>query len=81
MVLSAIGVTSEGTLIKVDHAGGQFTVGIGGRRPTFVTVADFTDPTYPNGFANHYMGNFGVMGDKSPLVGARAKSYTVAREP
>jgi len=79
VVLSAAGVTSDGTLMKVDRAGGQFTIGIGGRRPTFVTLADFTDPTYVNGFANYYMGNFGVMGDKSPLVGARALTYTVGR--
>ena len=80
-VLSTIGVTSDGTTIKVDHAGGQFTIGIGGMRPTFVTLADFTDPTYPDGFANYYRGNFGVMGDKFPLTGPRAKTYTIARKP
>lgn len=80
-VLSSIGVTSDGTTIKVDHAGGQFTIGIGGMRPTFVTLADFTDPTYPDGFANYYRGNFGVMGEKFPLTGPRAKTYTVARKP
>lgn len=53
-------------------------IGIGGRRPTYITLADFTDQTYPNGFANYYMGNFGVMGDKVPLVGTRVKTYTVA---
>lgn len=79
-VLSTVGVTTDGTVLKVDHAGGQFTIGIAGRRPTFVTVADFTDPTYPDGFANYYIGNFGVMGDKSPLVGPRAKTVTVARK-
>jgi hypothetical protein len=77
VVLSAIGITCDGTLIKVDHAGGQFTIGIGGRRPTFITLADFTDPTYPNGFANYYLGSFGVEGDRSPLVGARVKAYAV----
>ena len=80
-VLSANGLTSDGTTIKVDHAGGQFTIGIGGMRPTFVTIADFTDPAYPNGFANYYMGNFGVMGDKFPLVAPRAKTYTAAGKP
>jgi hypothetical protein len=80
VVLSATGVTSDGTTIKVAHAGGQFTVGIGGMRPTFVTVADFTDPTYPDGFANYYMGNFGEMGNKAPLVGPRAKTVTVAKQ-
>lgn len=80
-VLSTIGVSSDGTTIKVAHAGGQFTIGIGGMRPTFVTLADFTDPTYPDGFANYYMGNFGVMGEKFPLTGPKAKTYTVARKP
>jgi hypothetical protein len=74
-VLSASGVSSDGTLLKVDHAGGQLTVGIGGMRPTFVTLADFTDATYPDGFANYYMGNFGVMGERTPLVGPRVKAY------
>jgi hypothetical protein len=77
-VIAATGVSSDGTLIKVDHAGGQFLIGIAGRRPTFVTLADFTDPTVPNGFANYYIGTYGVMGDKAPLVGDRAKTYTVA---
>jgi hypothetical protein len=78
-ILSAMGVTSDGTLIKVDHAGGQFTIGISGPRPTFVAIADFTDPTYPNGYASYYTGNFGVMGDKFPLIGTRVKTYTVAK--
>lgn len=78
-VLFAAGVTSDGTSIKVDHAGGQFAIGIGGRRPTFVTLADFTDPAFPNGFANYYMGNFGVMGEKFPLVSTGAKTYTLAK--
>ena len=79
-VMSAIGVSSDGTVMQVAHAGGQLTIGIAGRRPTYVTIADFTDPLYPNGFANYYMGNFGVMGDKSPLVGPRAPAATVARK-
>ncbi len=79
-VLSAIGVTCDGTLIRVDHLGGQFQIGIGGRRPTFVTLADFTDMTYPDGFANYYIGNFGEMGNKTPLVGPRAKTYPVAKK-
>jgi len=79
-VLSAIGVTSDGTVMKVSHAGGQLKIGISGMRPTYVTVADFTDPTYPDGFANYYMGNFGVMGDKSPLTGPKAKGVAVARK-
>jgi hypothetical protein len=80
-VLSVAGVVSDGKLINVAHAGGQFTIGISGSRPTSVTLADFQDPSYPDGFANYYMGNFGVMGDRSPLVGPRAKYYTVARKP
>jgi len=76
-VLAAIGVSSDGTAVKVDHAGGQFLIGIAGRRPTFVTLAEFTDPTMPNGFVNYYMGNFGVMGDKTPLIGTRVQAYTV----
>lgn len=77
-VLTTTGLKSTGTLLRVDHVGGQFQIGIGGARPTFVTLADFTDPTYPDGFANYYRGNFGVMGDKSPLVGPKAKAVTVA---
>ena len=78
--LAVTGVSSNGTKITVDHAGGQFLIGIGGMRPTFVTFADFTDPTMPDGFANYYMGNFGVMGEKTPLVGPKARNYTVAHQ-
>jgi len=77
-VRSAIGVSSDGLSITVDHAGGQFAIGIAGARPTFVTFADFTDPTMPNGFANYYRGNYGVMGDKTPLTGQ--KTYAVAKQ-
>jgi hypothetical protein len=79
-VLSTIGLTSDGATIKVSHAGGQFKIGIGGMRPTFVTFADFTDPTYSDGFANYYRGNYGVMGEKFPLTGPYAKTFTVARK-
>jgi hypothetical protein len=79
-VISAIGVTSDGTTIKVSHTGGQFSIGIPGARPTFVTIADFTDPTYPNGFANYYRGNYGVMGERTPLTGSYAKAVTVAKQ-
>src|SRR5690348_2305534 len=58
-ILAAAQVSSNGTVINVAHAGGQLVIGVGGMRPTFVTIADFTDPTYPNGFANYYTGNFG----------------------
>ena len=75
-VMSAIGVSSDGTSISVAHAGGQLMLGIAGRRPTYVDVTDFTNTTYPNGFADYYMGNFGVMGSRGPLT--RAASYVVA---
>lgn len=78
MVMQANGVFSDGQNIKVDHSGGQLVIGRPGFRPTYVTLADFTDPTYRNGFANYYMGNFGIMGDKYGLVGNKAVSYTVA---
>jgi len=78
-VMFATGVSSDGTSIKVDHAAGQFVIGIAGRRPTFVTLADFTDPNFPNGFANYYMGNFGIMGEKFPLVGKKVPTYTVTK--
>jgi hypothetical protein len=77
-VMMASGLSFDGVSLKVDHAAGQFLIGIAGPRPTFVAVADFTDPTMPNGFAQYYMGNFGVMGMKTPLVGNRALTYTVA---
>ena len=77
-VLNAVGVSSDGVMITVAHAGGQFSLGIGGMRPTFVTLADFTDPTMPNGFANYYVGNYGVMGEKTPLTGQ--KTYAVAKQ-
>lgn len=77
-VMSTVGVTSDGTYMRVDHADGQFTIGIAGRRPTYVTIADFTDPAIPDGFSNYYMGNFGLMGDKSPLT--KAKTFVVARK-
>jgi hypothetical protein len=79
-VISANGISTDGNVIKVNHdATSLFTIGVGGRRPTFVTLADFTDVTLPNGFANYYTGIFGVMGDKSPLVGAKAVAYTFAK--
>lgn len=78
-VMAAIGVTSDGVSIKVAHNGGQLVLGLPGFRPTYVTLADFTDPTYPNGFANYYRGNFGIMGEKFPLVGKSAPSYTVTK--
>ena len=56
-MLNAIGVSSNGLAIRVSRNGGQFNIGMAGRRPTFVTLADFTDPTYPDGFANYYMGS------------------------
>lgn len=78
-VLASTGTSSDGVNLRVAHAGGQLKVGIGAARPTFVTLADFTDPTYPNGFANYYLGNYGVMGEKSPLVGNNVKFYRVSK--
>ncbi|HZQ95284.1 MAG TPA: hypothetical protein VFA67_09780 [Candidatus Sulfotelmatobacter sp.] len=79
-VMSVTGVVSNGTAIGVRHAGGQFQIGIPGMRPTFVTLADFTDPAYPDGFINYYRGNYGVMGDRSPLVLPATKFYLVAKK-
>ena len=75
VVMETQGVSSTGTALHVDHAAGRFVIGIPGRRPTFVTIADFTDPNYPDGFANYYAGNYGVMGDKWPLVGSSDTLY------
>lgn len=80
-VMYATGVWTDGTLMKVAHAGGQFVIGIPGMRPTFVTLADFTDPSRPDGFVNYYVGNYGVMGEKFPLVGPKALVYTIGRHP
>jgi len=80
-VLTATGISTDGNVIKVGHnAASQFTIGVGGRRPTFVTIADFTDLAVPNGFVNYYMGSFGVMGDRSPLVGTKAAAYIFAKK-
>lgn len=78
-VMATVGVTSDGVSIKVARNGGQLVLGVPGFRPTYVTLADFTDPVYPNGFANYYRGNFGIMGEKFPLVGKAAASYTVTK--
>jgi hypothetical protein len=80
-VISAAGLTSDGKLLAVAHAGGQVVIGFPGFRPTFVTLADFTDSTMPNGFANYYVGNYGEMGNKTPLVSTRAVSRTIATAP
>lgn len=80
-VLSAIGITADAKFLKTSAVGGQLTLGVGGRRPTFVTIADFTDPMYAGGFANYYIGTQGVVGDKSPLVGPASSSYTFALKP
>lgn len=80
-VLSATGLASDGKLLAVAHAGGQLVIGFPGFRPTFVTLADFTDSTMPNGFANYYVGSFGEMGNKTPLINTRVASRTVATAP
>jgi hypothetical protein len=71
----------DGKVLEVAHAGGQLLIGVPGFRPTFVTLADFTDSTMPNGFANYYVGSFGEMGNTTPLVNRRATSRTVASAP
>jgi len=78
-VMAAIGVSYDGAKLVVAHAAGQFLIGAPGARPTYVTLADFTDPTRPNGFANYYLGNYGVMGEKTPLVGPKVQFYPVAK--
>jgi hypothetical protein len=80
-VLSATGLSSDGKSLTVAHAGGQFVIGIPGFRPTFVTLADFTDPSIPNGYANYYVGSYGEMGNRTPLLNTRATGRTVATNP
>lgn len=77
-VLSLAGVSSDGVSLKVDRNGGQLLIGVGGRRPTYVTIADFTDPTHPRGFSNYYMGSYGVMGEKFGLISSGANYYLAA---
>jgi len=79
-VLTMDGVASNGTFIGVAHKQGKFTIGIGGMRPTYVTIADFTDPTYPDGYANYYRGNYGIMGEKFPLVNPTDKYYIAGKK-
>ena len=79
-LMAATRVSSSGTQLKVDHIGGQFIIGVPGRRPTFVTVADFTNPSYPNGFANYYVGSFGEMGIKAPLIRTTDTYYVAAQK-
>ncbi len=79
-IMAAARVSSTGTQLKVDHVGGQFVIGVPGARPTFVTVADFTDPGYTNGFAEYYVGNYGVMGLKSPLIRTTDTYYMAAQK-
>ncbi|HEX6505815.1 MAG TPA: hypothetical protein VF011_21445 [Terriglobales bacterium] len=80
-VISATALSSTGKLLGVAHAGGQLVIGFPGFRPTFVSLADFTDPTMPNGFANYYVGNYGEMGNKTPLVNRIALTRIVATAP
>jgi hypothetical protein len=78
-VLYVSNVSYDGTKMLVGRTGGQLVIGIGGARPTYVTLADFTDPQRPNGFANYYVGNFGLQGERSPLIGSGTQSYAVAK--
>ena len=79
-IMAAARVMSTGTTLKVDHIGGRFVIGVSGRRPTFVTVADFTNASYPNGFANYYVGNYGEMGLRSPLIKTIDTYYLAAQK-
>lgn len=72
-------VSYDGTQLLVSRTGGQLVIGIGGARPTYVTLVDFTDPQRPNGFANYYLGNFGLQGERFPLIRKSDQSYTVAK--
>jgi hypothetical protein len=78
-VMAANGVSFDGAKILVDRAGGQLQIGVPGARPTYVTLADFTDPTRPNGFANYYVGNYGVMGEKVRLIGNGVQFHVVTK--
>lgn len=79
-VLSATQVYCDGQTIKVYSAGGILQIGIPvispRGRPIFVTIADFTDPSYPNGIANYYYSIYGLVAQKSPLT--KDPAYTVA---
>jgi hypothetical protein len=79
-VMAATGVSYDGVYLLVAHAGGQLRIGLPGARPTYVNLADFTDSKRPNGYANYYLGNYGVMGEKSPLVPSGAKMYALAKQ-
>ncbi len=78
-VMAATRTYSDGVSISIAHAGGQFKIGISGARPTFVAIADFTDHFMPGGFANYYIGNYGIMGEKTPLVAPGTKGYKATK--
>ena len=78
-VMAASGVSYDGAQLLVDRAGGQLRIGIPGARPTYLTLADFTDPTRPNGYADYYVGNLGVQGEKTPLIRDGAQYHVVAK--
>ena len=78
-VLYMSNVSYDGTKMLVGRSGGQFVIGVGGARPTYVTLADFTNPQKPNGFANYYVGNFGLQGERYPLIGSGEQVYAVAK--
>lgn len=78
-VLYMNNVSYDGAKMLVGRAGGQLVIGVGGARPTYVTVADFTNPQKPNGFANYYVGNFGLQGERFPLIGSGEQIYAVAK--
>ena len=83
VVLSATGVVGRRAGISVSADGGRLVIGNPPRPPlyrsTYVTIADFSDPSIPDGFANYYMANNGVMGEKTPLLAPGRAARTVAR--
>jgi hypothetical protein len=79
-VLNATQVYCDGSTLKVYNATGTFQVGVPvvspRGRPIIVTIADFTDPSYPNGIASYLYGSYGLVSQKTPLT--KDAAYTVA---
>lgn len=80
-VINALQVYSDNVTLSVAHNGGDFQIGIPmispRGRPLIVTLADFTDPTYPNGIASYYYGWQGLVGQRAPLT--KKPMYVVAK--
>ena len=80
-IINALQVYSDNVTLTVAHNGGDFQIGIPmitpRGRPLIVTLADFTDPAYPNGIASYYYGGQGLVGQRAPLT--RNPMYVVAK--